>query len=67
MAAEAHFEAIVDLIANTTTEAGLTMRAALDRTEYETGIEISDDQLAAVRLTPARFHGEWNYCIKFHK
>jgi hypothetical protein len=58
------YEVIVNLIAATTTETGLTVRAALDTNEYETGIEVSDEQLAAVRLTPAKFHGEWNYTIR---
>jgi Rhodopirellula transposase DDE domain len=58
------YEVIVNLIANTTTETGLTVRAALDTSEYETGIEVSDEQLASVKLTPAKFHGEWNYTIR---
>jgi hypothetical protein len=61
------YEVIVNLIANTTTETGLTVQAALDTNEYETGIEISDEQLAAVKLTPAKFHGEWNYTISPHR
>jgi hypothetical protein len=24
---------------------------------------VSDEQIAAVRLVPHRFHGEWNYSI----
>lgn len=58
------YEVIVNLIANTTTNTGLTVQAALDTNEYETGIEISDEQIAAVKLTPAKFHGEWNYTIR---
>jgi hypothetical protein len=58
------YEVIVNLIAHTTTETGLTVQAALDTSEYETGIEVSDAQLARVRLTPAKFHGEWNYTIR---
>jgi hypothetical protein len=58
------YEVIVNLIANTTTASGLTVRAALDTNEYETGIEISDEELAKVKLTPAKFHGEWNYTIR---
>jgi hypothetical protein len=61
------YEVIVNLIANTTTETGLTVRAALDTNEYETGIEVSDEQLASVKLTPAKFHGEWNYTIRPRK
>ncbi len=44
------YEVIVNLISNTTTKTGLTMRAALDTGEYATGIEISDEQLARVNL-----------------
>ena len=58
------YEVIVNLIANTSTETGLMVRAALDTNKYETGIEVSDEQLAAVKLTPAKFHGEWNYTIR---
>jgi Rhodopirellula transposase DDE domain len=61
------YEVIVNLIANTTTETGLTVRAALDTNEYETGIEVSDEQLATLRLTRAKFHGEWNYSIRSRK
>ena len=58
------YEVIVNLIANTTTKTGLTVRAALDPNRYETGIEVSDQQLARVHWTPAPFHGEWNYTIR---
>lgn len=58
------YEVIVNLISQTTTSAGLTVRAAIDTNLYETGIEVSDAELAKVRMTPARFHGEWNYTIK---
>jgi DDE family transposase len=56
-------QAIVKLIASTTTTTGLIVRAALDTSRYETGIKVSDQQLAKVRLRPADFHGEWNYSI----
>jgi Rhodopirellula transposase DDE domain len=35
----------------------------LDRGTYPKGRTISDAQLAALRLTPHRFHGDWNYTI----
>ena len=54
---------IVNLIANTTTQAGLTVRAELDKQRYETGIKVSDSDLAALRIKKARFHGDWNYVI----
>lgn len=60
-------QTIVELIGNTTTETGLTVRAALDDTEYETGIKVSDEQLANVKLKRSSFHGDWNYTIRPHK
>ena len=45
-------------------QTGLTVRAALDTNQYETGIEVSDEELANVNCLPARFHGEWNYTIR---
>jgi hypothetical protein len=59
-------EAIVNLIASTTTKTGLTVKAAMDTNTYETGIKVSDAELAQVRLTPADFHGDWNYTITPH-
>jgi hypothetical protein len=58
------YEAIVNLIGNTTTTTGLTVRAALDTRHYDTGIKVSDEELARVNCTPAQFHGEWNYTIR---
>jgi len=57
-------QAIVELIGSTTTRQGLTVRAALDTNRYETGIKVSDSELAKVRLTRHDFHGDWNYTIK---
>jgi hypothetical protein len=57
-------QTIVELISNTTTDAGLTVRAAIDKTAYETGIAVSDEELAHVKLSRAAFHGDWNYTIR---
>jgi hypothetical protein len=57
-------QAIVNLIANTTTSQGLLVQAALDTNTYETGIKVSDTQMATLNLAPAEFHGNWNYRIK---
>jgi Rhodopirellula transposase DDE domain len=56
-------DVIVNLIANTATQYGLTIRAELDTASYPTGIKVSDVELATVNLLPAAFHGEWNYAI----
>ncbi len=61
------YEVIVNLINNTTTKKGLKVRAALDTNRYETGIEVSDKELARVHCTPAEFHGEWNYTVRPRK
>lgn len=57
------YRTIVQLIAATTTEAGLEVRAELDENTYPKGRRVSDDQLAAVNIFPHPFHGEWNYTI----
>ncbi len=54
---------IVNLIGATRTTTGLRVRCELDRGRYPQGRTISDAQLAAVRLTPHPFHGDWNYTI----
>ena len=61
------YEVIVNLIANTTTKTGLTVRAAIDSNIYETGIEVSDTELSRVQLAAGKFHGEWNYTIRPRK
>ncbi len=58
------YQVIVNLIAHTTSKAGLTVRAALDTHEYPTGQKVSKQELAAINLTPSAFHGEWNYTIR---
>jgi len=57
------YRTIVQLIAATTTETGLTVRAELDENKYPKGIKVSDAQLASVNLSPHAFHGDWNYTI----
>ena len=54
-------EVIIQLIANTTTKTGLKIRAGLDTGNYPTGICVTDEELAALNLKRANFHGEWNY------
>ena len=55
---------IVNLIANTTTSAGLDVHAYLDEREYALKTKVTDEQMKLIKLTPAKFHGEWNYTIK---
>ena len=54
---------IIELIANTTTRAGLKIRAELDTAPYPTGTKVSDEDLAAINLKRHKFHGDWNYTL----
>ena len=56
-------ETVVNLIANTRTNKGLEIKLMLDENKYETGIKVSDKELAGINLREAKFHGEWNYKI----
>jgi hypothetical protein len=57
-------QVIVNLISSTTTDKGLIVKAAVDESHYETGIQVTDEQMATLRLLPAKYHGDWNYTIK---
>lgn len=54
---------IVQLIGNTTTTKGLTIKARLDDHFYEKARKVSDDEFQKIALQPDPFHGEWNYKI----
>ena len=56
-------EVVIQLIANTTTAAGLRIRAELDSGSYPTGIKVSDEELSSLKIKRAKFHGDWNYAL----
>ena len=56
-------EVIVNLIANTTTEKGLKVKAKVDKKQYNKGVKISDEELEDIRIDRNNFRGEWNYII----
>ena len=56
-------QVIVQLIAATTTTAGLKVRCELDANSYPAGIKVADAELATINLQRHLFHGEWNYTI----
>jgi len=58
------FQAIVNLIAATTTTTGLKVHAELNTEAYQSGIKVSDEELALVKIRRAKFHGDWNYEIQ---
>lgn len=57
------YQTIVNLIANTTTTTGLTVRCELDPSLYPTKIKLTDQQKESIPLTRHLFHGDWNYTI----
>ena len=58
---------IVQLIAATSTDKGLTVTCGIDRSRYPCGIKISKAELATIKIERHSFHGEWNYTIKPNK
>ena len=56
-------EVIINLIANTTTQAELKIRAELDRGIYPLGVKVTDAELGELNLKLAKFHGDWNYTL----
>jgi hypothetical protein len=56
-------KAIVNLIAATTTRTGLRVKAALDARRYNTAVHVPDEVFHRLKITPHRFHGDWNYTI----
>jgi hypothetical protein len=57
-------EVIVQTIAATTTRTGLRVRAELDDSPYETGVQVSDRQMDALPLARHDWHGDWNYTLR---
>jgi Rhodopirellula transposase DDE domain len=57
------YRVIIDLIGATTTKTGLTVRCELDDKTYPKGLVVTDQQMQALNIKRADFHGEWNYTI----
>ena len=57
------YQAIVQLIAATTTTTGLKVCCKLDRNTYPAGIKVSDVEIEAINISRHDFHGDWNYTI----
>ena len=56
-------EVIINLIAATTTAAGLVVKSKLDTNSYPAGLKVSDQQMAELQLRRDKFHGDWNYSL----
>jgi Rhodopirellula transposase DDE domain len=57
-------ETMIELISHTTTEEGLTVTAVKDTNSYLTGLKVSDEDMATLKITSNPFHGDWNYTIQ---
>ncbi len=51
---------VVELIASTRTAQGLAVHAELDEATYETGKQVTDEEMKSLALERCDFHGEWN-------
>jgi hypothetical protein len=58
-----NYETIVNLIGGTRTRNGLTVKAVLDTNLYETGVEVSAEEIKDLRLRRHRVHPDWNYTL----
>jgi hypothetical protein len=61
------YQVVVELLTAVTTESGLKVHARLDASHYEKGRKVTKEEIAQLNLTPARFHGEWNYVLRPHR
>jgi hypothetical protein len=57
------YQAVINLIANTTTRSGLKVKAVLDTKTYKTGQKVADKEMKTLRLKRHSFHGDWNYTL----
>ncbi|MDR1385383.1 MAG: hypothetical protein LBJ67_16275 [Planctomycetaceae bacterium] len=55
---------LVNLLSNTKTETGLSVRCVEDNKQYKKGMKVSDKELTHVKIKKHDFHGEWNDTIK---
>jgi hypothetical protein len=58
-----NYETVVNLIGGTRTRTGLKVKAVLDANRYETGVAVSDEDIAQLRLKRHKVHPDWNYTI----
>ena len=57
------YRVIIDLIGATATRTGLTVHCELDPNLYPKGVTVIDEEMLALNITRAEFHGEWNDTI----
>jgi hypothetical protein len=58
------YQTMVDLIRNTRTRTGLSVRCQLDTNKYDLGVQITDEQMLEIKLRGYKFHKDWNYTLQ---
>jgi len=58
-----NYETVVNLIGATGTRGGLKVKAVLDTNRYDTGVEISKEDIDRLRLKRHKVHPDWNYTL----
>jgi hypothetical protein len=58
------YQTIVQLIAATTTDAGLKVQCEIDPNTYPAGVKVTDAEMDAINIERHEFHGDWNYTIR---
>ena len=62
-----NYETVVNLIGGTRTRGGLKVKAVLDTNQYETGVEVSKEDIGQLRLKRHRVHPDWNYITRYYR
>ena len=58
-----NFETVVNLIGGTRTRGGLKVKAVLDTNQYDTGVEVSKEDIKRLQLKRHKTHPDWNYTL----
>jgi hypothetical protein len=61
------YETILKYIRTTRSATGFHCRACLDTHDYPTGVKVSPEEKASIRLKPRDVLPKWNYTIRPHK
>ena len=56
-------QVIIQLIAATTTNTGLSVACDIDHSLYPKGIKVTEAEFEAINMVRNDFHGDWNYTI----
>ena len=60
------YETMINLIRATRTKSGLSVKATLDKNEYQTGVKVSKAEFTGINIKRHRTRPHWNYTIEPH-